>query len=315
MSGEDHVPAPTSTSTASSNVSNKSDASNSKDSTEPSTSSPPSKKQRTSSPNHPDVLKNMPAGLFKLFGTADNSIRRCKLKSPKKPASGPFGPAAAAAAGFQASWKRGMGGRGRAMPTVGVSTRGRGRAMSLLQPSGPPVRGKLSAFRGGRGGRGSGSAPARFDGDGLARSDAGRGQLSDTNLYISGFPSHYERTDFMAVFAKYGSIESVYLPRSGHNAFIQFTSAPDAKRAVLEQNGHLPDGSETPWVVRFANHNSFVANRQSGRGGHKPTMPSGPRPVVPAQSSSLFSGNVTVMTPSQPPAVGLPQSVVTQWQP
>lgn len=179
------------------------------------------KKRKLNKNDIPDILRNMPSGLFTLFGTGDNSVLRFKSKrnnskinnNNKTHASIPQ-----ISAGMIDSAAFGPN-----QPSLQVDP--------VCQPN-------LQDNKD--------NAPQSniFTGTHMFNheyySNEGSQKLSSTNVYVGGIPRHYTERELHAVFKAYGPISSVYITRIGTVAFIQFEKSEDANKAIAAQHQTIP---------------------------------------------------------------------------
>ncbi|MES1921471.1 ELAV-like protein 1, partial [Bonamia ostreae] len=64
--------------------------------------------------------------------------------------------------------------------------------------------------------------------------------LSKNNLYVGGIPAHYMQSDLLNIFKEYGNVTSVFITRAGGIAFVEFEKEESAQRAIAAQNNNIP---------------------------------------------------------------------------
>lgn len=98
--------------------------------------------------------------------------------------------------------------------------------------------------------------------------------LKDTNLYVTNLPRFYGETDLENLFKPYGQIIQKNLLKDKHTkmsrgvAFVRFNKTDEAKSAIENLNGKIPEGGNEALGVRVADDHgkqrlAYYAGRQA----------------------------------------------------
>jgi len=179
------------------------------------------------------------AGAYDPYASANDPYAAANYGAGQSPYASP------GAGGYQQTPSRGRGGfRG------ARGARGRGRG----------ARGGRGGFRGGRGGGGGGFGGVQ--------------QTSQCNIYVSQFPTHWDRDTLRRIFSSFGQIENVNVvtrPDADMNrgvGFVHFSTPDAAQQAIAQMNGSQPEDAQDLIAVRLANKGGNLAKQQGGGGGY-----------------------------------------------